>query len=40
VRRDVLRPVACDDDEIDEQNKKPPLTKPPICSTSALERLF
>jgi hypothetical protein len=39
-RRDLFRPVACDDDVEDEENKLPPRADPPVCDTRLIEKLF
>lgn len=39
-RRDILRPVACDDDAEDEDQKEPRLTDGPSCGTRLLEKVF
>ncbi|MDB5212182.1 MAG: hypothetical protein JWO86_109 [Myxococcaceae bacterium] len=39
-RRDILRPVGCDDDDEDEDDKRPPRSESPVCDTRLMEKLF
>jgi hypothetical protein len=39
-RRSLLRPVACDDDLDDENDKRPPRADSPVCGTRLIEKLF
>jgi hypothetical protein len=39
-RRDLLRPVACDDDVDDEDDKRPRFSNAPDCDAALVEKLF
>lgn len=39
-RRDILRPVGCDDDDEDEDDKRPPRSEAQVCDTRLIEKLF
>ncbi len=39
-RRDILRPVGCDDDDDDEDHLRPARADAPVCETRLVEKLF